>query len=100
MLDTDLFIRFSGMEIAASGEMDFGELTSFMLYTFTVAFSLDALVDSMKILRRLSGSDRVFELLEREPEQPDGTEVVQEPRGKLEIQDVGINYHQDQMPKY
>ena len=83
LLDMDPLLRFFGMEghLLASGEMDFGELTSFMLYTFTVAFSLGALSGLYEdFAKAIGASDRVFELLEREPEQPDGTEVVQEPR--------------------
>ena len=36
-------VLWYGGRLLANGEMDFGELTSFMLYTFTVAFSLGAL---------------------------------------------------------
>ena len=86
-------VLWYGGHLLASGEMDFGELTSFMLYTFTVAFSLGALSGLYEdFAKAIGASDRVFELLEREPEQPDGTGVVQEPKGKLEFQDVEFSY--------
>ena len=66
-------VLWYGGHLLASGEMDFGELTSFMLYTFTVAFSLGALSGLYEdFAKAIGASDRVFELLEREPEQPDG----------------------------
>lgn len=86
-------VLWYGGHLLASGEMDFGELTSFMLYTFTVAFSLGALSGLYEdFAKAIGASDRVFELLEREPEQPDGTEIVQEPKGKLEFQEVEFSY--------
>ena len=86
-------VLWYGGHLLASGDMDFGELTSFMLYTFTVAFSLGALSGLYEdFAKAIGASDRVFELLERESEQPDGTEVVKEPKGKLEFQDVVFSY--------
>ena len=78
---------------AGNGEMDFGELTSFMLYTFTVAFSLGALSGLYEdFAKAIGASDRVFELLEREPEQKDGTQIIERPVGRLEFQDVVFAY--------
>ena len=86
-------VLWYGGHLLASGEMDFGELTSFMLYTFTVAFSLGALSGLYEdFAKAIGASDRVFELLERNPEQEDGAEKILDPVGKLEFQDVVFAY--------
>ena len=86
-------VLWYGGHLLASGEMDFGELTSFMLYTFTVAFSLGALSGLYEdFAKAIGASDRVFELLEREPEQKDGTQIIEKPVGQLQFQDVVFAY--------
>jgi len=68
-------------------------LTSFMLYTFTVAFSLGALSGLYEdFAKAIGASDRVFELLERESEQVDGTIEIEEPVGALTFSDVSFAY--------
>lgn len=86
-------VLWYGGHLLASGEMDFGELTSFMLYTFTVAFSLGALSGLYEdFAKAIGASDRVFDLLERESEQVDGSTVLQNPVGSLQFQDVVFAY--------
>lgn len=86
-------VLWYGGHLLASGEMDFGELTSFMLYTFTVAFSLGALSGLYEdFAKAIGASDRVFELLERESEQVDGTIEIEEPVGALTFSDVSFAY--------
>ena len=86
-------VLWYGGRLLASGEMDFGELTSFMLYTFTVAFSLGALSGLYEdFAKAIGASDRVFELLERESEQIDGTVEISDPVGALTFSDVVFSY--------
>jgi len=86
-------VLWYGGHLLASGEMDFGELTSFMLYTFTVAFSLGALSGLYEdFAKAIGASDRVFELLERESEQVDGTIEIEDPVGALTFSDVSFAY--------
>jgi ATP-binding cassette subfamily B protein len=86
-------VLWYGGHLLASGEMDFGELTSFMLYTFTVAFSLGALSGLYEdFAKAIGASDRVFELLERESEQVDGTIEIEKPVGALTFSDVSFAY--------
>ena len=86
-------VLWYGGHLLASGEMDFGELTSFMLYTFTVAFSLGALSGLYEdFAKAIGASDRVFELLERPCEQEDGTEQIADPVGALSFREVAFAY--------
>ena len=86
-------VLWYGGRLLASGDMDFGELTSFMLYTFTVAFSLGALSGLYEdFAKAIGASDRVFELLERQPELEDGSREMQDPEGAIHFQNVSFSY--------
>lgn len=86
-------VLWYGGRLLASGEMDFGELTSFMLYTFTVAFSLGALSGLYEdFAKAIGASDRVFELLERQPELHDGQRDLDEPQGAIQFENVTFAY--------
>ena len=51
-----------------TGELTVGELTSFILYTLIVAMALSSLADLWSDFARARGaSERIFELLDREP---------------------------------
>jgi ABC transporter fused permease/ATP-binding protein len=57
-----------GGRMVVAGELSMGALTSFLVYTMLVAFSLGALSDLWADFNRAAGSaERVFELLERKP---------------------------------
>ena len=74
-------------------QIAFGELTSFMLYTFTVAFSLGALSGLYEDFSKAMGASlRVFELLERVPEIDNGTEKIENPKGSIVFKDVEFSY--------
>ena len=86
-------VLWYGGRLLASGEMDFGELTSFMLYTFTVAFSLGALSGLYEdFAKAIGASDRVFELMERQPELGDGQKDLNEPQGEIQFDNVTFAY--------
>ena len=68
----------------ADGEMAFGTLTSFMLYTFTVAFSIGALSGLYEdFAKAIGASERVFGLLDRQNELPDGAQRLDSIEGAL-----------------
>jgi len=57
-----------GGRLVVRGEMTVGGLTSFLVYTLIVAFSLGALADLWAdFMRALGAAERVFELLDRKP---------------------------------
>ena len=64
-------VLWYGGVMLSEGELSFGELTSFLLYTFTVAFSIGALSGLWSDFARAAGSsERVFELIDRFPKSP------------------------------
>ena len=77
----------------ADGEMAFGELTSFMLYTFTVAFSIGALSGLYEdFAKSVGASDRVFEFLDRKPALIDGENQLSVVDGTLHFSQVSFAY--------
>jgi ABC transporter fused permease/ATP-binding protein len=60
-----------GGRLVAEGQMTVGALTSFLVYTLMVAFSLAGLADLWADLMRATGAaERVFELIDRQPAIP------------------------------
>jgi ATP-binding cassette subfamily B protein len=60
-----------GGRMVQHGELSAGALTSFLVYTLLVGFSLGALADLWADFMRAAGAaERVFELLDRRPEMP------------------------------
>jgi ABC transporter fused permease/ATP-binding protein len=60
-----------GGRLVLRGEMSVGQLTSFLIYTLIVAFSLGGLADLWADFMRAAGAaERVFELLDRRPAIP------------------------------
>ena len=61
-------VLWYGVVMLSEGALGFGQLTSFLLYTFTVAFSIMALSGLWSEFARAAGaSERVFELIDRQP---------------------------------
>ena len=85
-------VLWFGGRLVARDAMTVGELTSFILYTLIVAFSLSALGDLWADLMRAGGaSERVFELLERVPAIPvSGGERPVRMEGRVEL--VGVTF--------
>jgi ABC transporter fused permease/ATP-binding protein len=74
-------------------QMTMGQLTSFLLYTFTVAFSIAALGGVWQdFMRAIGASERVFDLLEREPKMVDGGAQIEGMRGEIKFTDVDFSY--------
>jgi len=83
-----------GGRLVARHAMTVGELSSFLVYTLVVAFSLGALGDLWADFMRAAGAaERVFEIADRVPEiASEGGETPSEVRGAIEIANVQFAY--------
>ncbi|MEY3014319.1 MAG: hypothetical protein RIT45_3054 [Pseudomonadota bacterium] len=80
--------------MVTDGVMSVGDLTSFVLYTLTVAFSLGALGGLWADFMRATGAaERIFTLLDREPEfDQHGGARLAEVHGRVDFDDVHFRY--------
>jgi ATP-binding cassette subfamily B protein len=86
-------VLWYGGVMLSEGELSFGELTSFLLYTFTVAFSIGALSGLWSDFARAAGSsERVFELIDRQPEVSAEGMQLETVRGDLELEAIHFAY--------
>jgi len=86
-------VLWVGGLLTVRGEMTFGALTSFLLYTMTLAFSIGFLSGVYEdLMRAVGASERVFQLLDRKPEVSSGTERLPEVRGLLELSRLHFAY--------
>lgn len=88
-------VLWYGGTMLARGEMTFGELTSFLLYTFTVAFAVGGLSSLYSDFAKAVGaSTRVFELLDREPAvtRREDARTLSSVRGEIALCDVHFAY--------
>jgi ABC transporter fused permease/ATP-binding protein len=83
-----------GGRLVFSGEMTVGELTGFLIYTLTVAFSLGALADLWGDFMRAAGAaERIFELTDRAPAIGlEGGEVPSSVQGRVVFEKVSFAY--------
>jgi ATP-binding cassette subfamily B protein len=83
-----------GGKLVVDGALTPGDLTSFLLYTLTLSFSLGALGDLFGDFMRAAGAaDRVFELLDREPTIPlRGGAKLPAVRGRVTLEAVEFRY--------
>ena len=84
-----------GGSLMLAGRLSAGELTAFLLYTFTIAMSVGQLGSLYAGYRRLRGSsERVFELLDEEAAIVDASSPLQlaEDACGLSIRSVGFRY--------
>ena len=81
-----------GGRLVATHAMSVGQLTSFLVYTIVVAFSLGALGDLWADFMRAAGAaERVFEVIDRVPEiASEGGESPSEVRGEISIEHVDL----------
>lgn len=88
------FVLWWGGRMVLAGDMTTGDLTSFVLYTLTVAFSMASLGDLYTdFLRAIGASDRVFELLDREPAMPaHGGAIPERCAGDVGFDGVSFSY--------
>lgn len=86
-------VLWVGGVLTVKGEMTFGALTSFLLYTLTVAFSIGALSGVYEdLMKAVGASERVFQLLDRKPEVVSGEERLERVQGKLELSNLSFSY--------
>lgn len=87
-------VLWYGGRLVVGGEMSAGELTSFILYTLFVAFSLGTLAGLWSDFMRAAGAaDRVFDLIDREARIPlTGGRVLDQVEGRVELQSVSFAY--------
>ena len=87
-------VLWFGGRMVMAGDLSVGELASFILYTLIVAMSMSALADLWSDFARARGaSQRVFELLDREPlVDAGGGEKIAKVSGRVEFEGVGFAY--------
>ncbi|MEE2752091.1 MAG: ATP-binding cassette domain-containing protein, partial [Myxococcota bacterium] len=82
-----------GGNMLVEGTLSIGELTSFLLYTLTVAFSLSALSSLYEdFMKALGASERVFELMDRTPTIESGTEKPTAIKGHIRFEHLDFAY--------
>jgi ATP-binding cassette subfamily B protein len=87
-------VLWYGGRLVLDGVLTVGSLTSFLIYSLTVAFSLGALTDLWADFMRASGAaERVFELLDRQPAiPPSGGERLASIQGHVQFEQVHFAY--------
>ncbi|MGK3995835.1 ABC transporter ATP-binding protein [Sorangium sp. So ce1024] len=87
-------VLWYGGHLVVDGRLTLGGLTSFLIYTFVVAFALGGLSDLWADLMKATGAaERIFDLLDREPAMPDtGGREPHAVQGSLELQRVRFSY--------
>ena len=86
-------VLWYGGLLLADGELSMGSLTSFLLYTFTLAMSIAALAGLWQdFMKALGASERVFELVDRVPDVDSGELVPARLEGAVSFQDVHFAY--------
>ncbi|MFT5432137.1 MAG: ABC-type multidrug transport system fused ATPase/permease subunit, partial [Myxococcota bacterium] len=86
-------VLWYGGHLLVQKEMTIGELTSYLLYTLTVAFSLGAISGLYEdFMKALGASERVFELLDRVPTLVSGDTTLESTAGAIEFRGVDFAY--------
>jgi ABC-type multidrug transport system fused ATPase/permease subunit len=83
-----------GAHLSMNHEISLGDLTSFILYTFTLAFSVGALSSLWEdYMKAIGASEVVFELLSRKSTLTIATQpILQEIKGAIEFQNIRFAY--------
>ncbi|KYF48062.1 ABC transporter permease [Sorangium cellulosum] len=87
-------VLWYGGHLVVDGRLTLGGLTSFLIYTFVVAFALGGLSDLWAdLMKAMGAAERIFDLLDREPAMPDtGGLTPHAVQGRLELQRVRFSY--------
>eukprot|EP01102_Stenamoeba_stenopodia_P019688 TRINITY_DN7491_c0_g1_i1.p1 TRINITY_DN7491_c0_g1~~TRINITY_DN7491_c0_g1_i1.p1 ORF type:complete len:771 (+),score=133.32 TRINITY_DN7491_c0_g1_i1:235-2547(+) len=88
-----LVVYEGGIEVI-KGQMTVGSLTSFLLYTLTIAMAVGSFAAIFGDLSTTVGaSERIFELLDKQPDIPvESGEKLEVVEGVLELKDVTFRY--------
>lgn len=86
-------VLWYGGLMLADGEISMGVLTSFLLYTFSLAFSIAALGGLWQdFMRAVGASERIFGLLEAPTDDDGGTRTLPAVKGAVEFDAVTFCY--------
>jgi ATP-binding cassette subfamily B protein len=86
-------VLWYGGILLSEGAMTVGELTAFLMWTMTVAFSLAALSSLWEdFMKALGATDRVFELLDRPSQVTSGSRQLESVKGQVRLRDVRFAY--------
>jgi ABC transporter fused permease/ATP-binding protein len=86
-------VLWFGGVLLVEGSMGMGELASFLLYTMIVALSVGAMSNLWEDLYKASGAtQRVFELLDREPSVSGGARRLEAVEGHVRFEGVSFAY--------
>jgi ATP-binding cassette subfamily B protein len=86
-------VLYYGGYLVLSRQMSIGDLTSFILYTLTVAVSVATLGSLWTDFMAATGAGRrIFELLDQRPEILSGGQKVKDAKGYLSFEGVGFAY--------
>ena len=92
---TIALVIYVGSREVIAGNLTPGQLISFLLYTMTVASSIASFTGLYSQFQRaLGASERVFELLDNQPEMQDDPQAVELPpiRGEVRLDNVSFDY--------
>lgn len=94
MFGAIVLIVWKGLSIVATGEISFGELIKFLLYTVFIGTSLAGLSESYAIVQKTVGSsERIQEILEEGAEiHVSDDEKKLTVKGDIELQNVSFSY--------
>lgn len=86
-------VLWYGGILLADGRLTMGELTSFLLYTFTLAMSIAALSGLWQdFMKAVGASERVFELVDRTPLVGSGERTPTKTKGAVRFEGVEFAY--------
>lgn len=87
-------VLWYGGTLVIEGELTPGDLAAFLIYTITVALAFGGMANLFTtLLRAIGASERVFQLMDREPLIPvRGGKTLAKVAGHVEIKDVSFAY--------
>lgn len=94
MYSAMLGVLYFGGRMVVEDKMTAGELTTFILYTVTIAGALGGLTSVWgQFMNAVGASDRIFKLMDRVPTiNLDGGEIVESIEGYIEFNNVSFRY--------
>jgi ABC transporter fused permease/ATP-binding protein len=88
-----VLVLWWGGRMLASGEISSGDLLAFLMLTLSTAFSIGALAGLWQdFAKALGASERVFELIDRQPGMRDHGERREQVVGRIELDHVDFTY--------